>query len=192
MKINTTWTQADWNKALKKVWELSRNFDEILEFGLENNFITSSDIIQASDMYKDPNKTYDETEIEDFVKSVPLSDLMKTIKDTYGVYDIIESLHKSEVLSEFNKDDLLDELYGSWELEAHDDDIRADYYQEIYDDMCQEMNEKLNEKKNELSELNPDNLHKHICDIANCGYYNQNAIDDLKERLNKNSYNIKY
>ena len=60
MKISTTWSQDDWNKALKKVWQLSRNFEEILEFGLEHGFITSADIIHASDIYRDPNKEYDE------------------------------------------------------------------------------------------------------------------------------------
>ena len=81
MKISTTWSQADWDKALKKVWELSRDFEEILEFGLEHGFITSSDIIHASDIYRDPDKTYEDFEIEDFVKSVPLSDLMKQLEE---------------------------------------------------------------------------------------------------------------
>ena len=89
MKINTSWSQQDWNKALKKVWELSRSFEEILEFGLEHGFISSSDIINASDIYKDPNKEYDESEIEDFIKSVPLSDLMKAIQDEYSLDDIL-------------------------------------------------------------------------------------------------------
>ena len=51
MKISTQWYQQDWDNALKKVWKLSRNFEEILNFGLEHNFITSSDIIHASDIY---------------------------------------------------------------------------------------------------------------------------------------------
>ena len=94
MKINTTWTQADWNNALKKVWELSRNFEEILNFGLEHGYITSSDIIHASDIYKDPNKTYDEFEIDDFIKSVPLSDVMKSIQDEYSLDEILFELPK--------------------------------------------------------------------------------------------------
>ena len=39
MKISTRWTQKDWDDALKKVWKLSRDFDEILNFGLEHGFI---------------------------------------------------------------------------------------------------------------------------------------------------------
>lgn len=98
MKINTTWTIKDWQNALKKVWELSRNFEEILEFGLEHDFITSSDIIHASDIYRDPNKTYDDVEIEDFVKSVPLSDLMKTIQNQYCIDDIVDEMDKEEIM----------------------------------------------------------------------------------------------
>lgn len=103
MKISTTWTQADWNKALSKVWILSRDFEEILNFGLEHGYITNSDIIHASDIYKDPNKEYDDSEIEDFIKSVSLSDLMKAIQDEYSLDDIIFELPNHEILENFDK-----------------------------------------------------------------------------------------
>ena len=113
MKISTTWTQADWNNALKKVWGLAKNFDEILEFGLEHGFITSSDIIHASDMYRDPDKMYDDPEIEDFVKSVPFSDLMKTIQNQYSIDDIIDEMDKGEIMDVIGDDELFSHIENS-------------------------------------------------------------------------------
>lgn len=196
MKISTTWSQDDWNKALKKVWELSRNFEEILEFGLEHGFITSSDIIHASDIYKDPNKIYEDFEIDDFIKSVPFSDLMKSIQDEYSLDDILFELPKHEILDNLDKDDLLDKLNGSWELEQHDEEVKNNYYSEIYDEIIKEIEEKEIDKINEVENYSPDELHQFICNILGIGYYDQNGlkegINKLKEKLNNNTYNINY
>lgn len=192
MKISTTWTQTDWNKALEKVWKLSRNFEEILEFGLERGFITSSDIIQASDMYKDPNKEYDDSEISDFIKSVPLSDLMKSVQDEYSLYDILDELPKNEILDEFDKDDLLDKLDGSWELEAHDDEIRQETYKDYVDEWIEEMKAQDKDYINNLYNANSDDFHTFICDALGCGYYDPTVIDKLYNKLKNNTYNIDY
>lgn len=197
MKINTSWSQDDWNKALKKVWELSRNFEEILEFGLEHGFITNADIIHASDIYHDPNKEYDEGEIDDFVKSVPLSDLMKSIQDEYDLYDILDELPKNEILDEFDKGDLLDKLDGSWELDAHDNEIKEQVYKEYVDEWVEEMKARDKEYIENLWNANGDDLHKLICDTIGCGYYDQEGLMKglkrlKKEKLNKNTYGIKY
>ena len=196
MKISTSWSQRDWDNALSKVWKLSRNFEEILTFGLEHGFITSSDIIHASDIYKDPNKEYDDSEIDDFVKSVPLSDLMKSIQDEYFLDDILLELPKSEILENFDKDDLLYELEGSWELDKHDEEIRQETYKEYVDEWTEEM--KANEKDyiDNLYNANGDDLHTFICDIIGCGYYDKeglmNGLKNIKDKLNNNTYNIKY
>ena len=192
MKISTTWSQADWNKALKKVWELSRNFEEILNFGLEHGYITSSDIIHASDIYKDPNKTYDEFEIDDFIKSVPLSDLMKSIQDEYSLDDILEELPKDNILDEFDKSDLLDKLDGTWELDSHDDEIREETYRDYVDEWTEEM--KAQDKKyiEYLYNANPDDFHKFLCDTLGYGYYDQSIVTKLKEKLKNNSFGVDY
>ena len=197
MKINTSWSQDDWNKALKKVWELSRNFEEILEFGLEHGFITNADIIHASDMYKDPNKIYDEDDIKDFIKDVPFSDLMKAIQDEYDLYDILDELPKNEILDEFDKDDLLDKLDGSWELDAHDNEIKEQVYKEYVDEWVEEMKARDKEYIENLWNANGDDLHTLICDTIGCGYYDQEGLMKglkrlKKEKLNKNTYGIKY
>ena len=192
MKISTTWTQADWNKALKKVWELSRNFEEILNFGLEHGYITNSDIIHASDIYHDPNKEYDEGEIEDFIKSVSLSDLMKAIQDEYSLDEILFELPKHEILENFDKDDLLEELDGSWELDKHDEEIREETYKEYVDEWVEEMKTQDKEYIKNLYNANSDDFHTFICDILGSGYYDQSVVNKLKEKLKNNSFGVDY
>ena len=89
MKPNSTMLKQDWESALSKIWENAENFEEILNFGLEHNFISSSDIIHASDIYKDPNKECDEEEVKEVMKSLDIYDLMSIIKDEYSVGEII-------------------------------------------------------------------------------------------------------
>ena len=192
MKINTSWSQEDWNKALKKVWQLSRNFEEILEFGLENGFITNADIIHASDIYHDPNKEYDEDDIDDFVKSVSLSDLMKSIKDEYSLSDIIFELPTHELLEYFDKSDLLEELEDSWELDQHDEEVREETYKDYVDEWIEEMKAQDKEYIKILYNANSDNFHEFLCDTLGCGYYDQSVVNKLKEKLKNNSFGVDY
>lgn len=192
MNISTTWTQADWNNALKKVWELSRDFEEILNFGLEHGYITSSDIIHASDIYKDPNKTYDEFEIDDFIKSVSLSDIMKSIQDEYSLDEILFELPKHEILENFDKDDLLEELKDSWELNQHDEEVKEETYREYVDEWVEEMKAQDKEYIENLYNANSDNFHEFLCDTLGCGYYDQSVVNKLKEKLKNNSFGVDY
>ena len=192
MKISTTWSQDDWNKALKKVWQLSRNFEEILEFGLEHGFITSADIIHASDIYHDPNKEYDEGEIDDFVKSIPLSDLMKTIQDQYLIDDIVDELDKDEIMDAIGDDELFSHIENSATMDMHDDDVKEQVYHEYVDEWIEEMKAQEKDYIDNLYNANADDFHKFLCDTLGCGYYDQSIVDKLKEKLKNNSFGIKY
>ena len=192
MKINTTWTIKDWQNALKKVWELSRNFEEILEFGLEHDFITSSDIIHASDIYRDPNKTYDDVEIEDFVKSVPLSDLMKTIQDQYCIDDIVDEMDKGEIMDTIGDDELFSHIENSVTMEMHDDEVKEQVYHEYVDEWIDEMKTQEKDYIANLYNANSDDFHKFLCDTLGCGYYDQSIVNKLKEKLKNNSFGIDY
>lgn len=192
MKINTTWTIKDWQNALKKVWSLARNFEEILEFGLEHGFITSSDIIHASDIYKDPNKEYDEGEIEDFVKSVPLSDLMKSIQDQYSIDDIVDEMNKEEIMDVIGDDELFSHIENSGVMDIHDDDVKEQVYHEYVDEWIDEMKAQEKDYIENLYNANSDDFHEFLCDTLGCGYYDQLIVNKLKEKLKNNSFGIDY
>jgi len=192
MKINCQWSVAEWKSALHKVWKLANNFDEILEYGLEQGFITNSDIIHASDIYKDPNKTYDDFEIEDFIKSVPFSDLMKIIQNQYSIDDIVDEMDKDEIMDAIGDDELLSHIENSTVMDEHDDDIKDQVYREYVDEWIEEMKAQEKDYIENLYNANADDFHKFLCDTLGCGYYDQSIINKLKEKLKNNSFGIKY
>jgi len=199
MKISTSWSQVDWEKALKKVWELSRDFEEILEFGLEHGYITSSDIIHASDIYKDPNKEYDDDEIKAIISSRGIRDIFGIIQEEYSLDEIVDELDIDDVLDSVDKGYLLDKLDGSFELDSHDEDVREEYRDEVYEEIMSDLKSNLKNDKamhEVISESSTDELHHLICDVIGCSCYDQEGINKglkkLKEKLNQNIYGIKY
>ena len=188
MKINITWSQKDWNDALKKVWSLATDFEEILTFGLENKFITSSDIIHASDIYKDPNKEYDQSEIEEMIDNSHLDDITNVLIQKYSVDEIVDSLPIGNILDNIDDGELLDALDGTWTLEDHDDNVRSEYYNDIIKDCVEELEQDNDEYMKDIQNWNADDLHTFICDIVGCGYYDTSVFDKLKDKLKNNSY----
>ena len=73
---------------------MSVDEDEVVFEETEDSIPFNLPMIEDSIEFSSPtNKEYDEGEIDDFVKSVPLSDLMKSIQDEYSFYDILEELN---------------------------------------------------------------------------------------------------
>ena len=188
MKINTTWSQEDWNDALKKVWSLATDFEEILTFGLENGFITSSDIIHASDIYKDPNKEYDQSEIEEMIDNSHLDDVIDVLTIKYPISEIVDALPMDSVLDNIDDGELLDALDGSWTLENHDDIVRSEYYDDVMKECVEELEQDNEEYLKDIQNWNADDLHTFICDIVGCGYYDTSVFDKLKDKLKNNNY----
>jgi len=190
MKISTQWSQRDWDNALSKVWKLARNFDEILEFGLEHGYITSSDIIHASDIYRDPNKEYEEEEVKEVITSYGLPDTMRIIQEEYDLDDIINELPEDDILDYYDDDTLYERIENSGFMECIKEEIKSDLYKEYIDEWAEEFEI---DSQNQLNNLinNADELHTLICDISGCGYY-ENGFEKLKEKLNKNNYGVKY
>ena len=196
MKISTTWSQRDWDDALKKVWKLSDNFEEILVFGLEHGFITSSDIINASDMYKDPNKEYDDEELKEILDNSNIYDIMKILQEKYSLDEIIDELPANRILENIDEDERLDSLCNTWTLDRHDEEVRDQTYREYIDEWIDECKTKEKDTINNLYNANGDTLHTLLCDIIGCSYFDQEGLnkglEKIKEKLNKNSYGIKY
>ena len=199
MKISTRWTQKDWDDALKKVWKLSRDFDEILNFGLEHGFITSSDIIDAAKIYSDPNKEYSDDEVEDMISDQGIRNIVNMLINKYSLDEIVDELDIDEVLDSVDKGYLLDKLDGSFELDSHDEDVREEYRDEVYEEIMSDLKSNLKNDKamhEVISESSTDELHHLICDVIGCSCYDQEGINKglkkLKEKLNQNIYGIKY
>lgn len=192
MKVSTTMSKQDWESALSKVWKNAENFEEILNFGLDHNFISSSDIIEASDIYKDPNKEYDEEEVKEAMKSLDIYDLMSIIKDEYSIREIISNLDIDDVLQCIDDSEILDYLDGTWALSDHDDDVRTQYYNDVLEDIINKLEKDYTEYNKNIQNWPAGELHKFICDIVGCSYYDSSVLEQLKEKLHNNNYIEKY
>lgn len=194
MKISTTWSKEDWNDALKKVWKLSSDFEEILNFGLEHNFITNSDIIHASDIYKDPYKEYDDDEIKEIISSRGLRDILGIIQEEYSLYDILDEFPQNEILDEFDDDNLLDHLEGTYTLEEHDNDVRRQYDYELREEIELDFSRKYKDDIDDIKNYNVDQMRKFFCDLLDVGYYDDdglfNGLNDLIKKMNSSIYKI--
>ena len=192
MKISTSWSKNDWDKALEKVWELSRSFEDILNFGLEHGFISSSDIIRASDIYKDPNKEYDDEEVKEMIMSRGLREVMEIIQEEYSLDDILDELPKDEILDNMDASDRLDSLENTWELEQHDEEVKTECYNEYVDEFKEQFKAEQKDYMDNVYNWSSDELHKFLCDAFGCGYCDKNIFDKLKNKLNHNNYDVKY
>lgn len=194
MKISTTWSKEDWIKALKKAWGLANDFEEILNFGLEYGFIDNADIIHASDIYKDPNKEYDDGEIKEIISSRGLRDILGIIQEEYSLYDILDELSKNEILDEFDDDDLLDHLEGTYALEEHDDEVRKQYDYELREEIGLNLYKQYKDDIDDIKNYNVDQMRKFFCDLLDIGYYDDdglfNGLNDLIKKMNSSIYKI--
>ena len=194
MKISTTWSKEDWINALKKAWKLADDFEEILNFGLEHNFISSSDIIQAADIYKDPNKEYDDNEIKEIISSRGLRDILGIIQEEYSLYDILDEFPQNEILDEFDDNDLLDHLEGTYALEEHDDEVRKQYDYELREEIELDLYKQYKDNIDDIKNYNIDQMRKFFCDLLDVGYYDDkglfNGLNDLIKKMNSSIYKI--
>lgn len=188
MKIDTTMSRQDWEKALTSAWENARDFDEILTFGLENNFISSSDIIHASDMYRDPDHEYTDEELQDIIKKTDLDTLISMIRSEHRINDIIDSFGADDILDSFDDNDLLDKLENTWTLKDHDDDVRDEYYDEVIDEVAKRIEYDTRRKIQDYSNYSADDLHRLLCDIVGCSYYDSTVIEQLRNKISNNTY----
>jgi len=176
---------------LKEVWNRF-SFEEILNAGLDNYKITSSDIINASDMYNDPDKKYSNEDIKEMISSRGLKEVMKIIKEEHSLDEILDELPKDEILDNIDADERLESLENTFELDQHDENVKYVYYTEYIDEWIDEFNNEREEYLRNMFNWSPDELHKFLCDGLGYGYCDNNISNKLKEILNKNTYNVKY
>ena len=164
-----------------------------MEFGLEHGFITSSDIIHAADIYKDPNKEYDDDEVKEIIKDRGCNDMMQLMQDEYSLDDILDSLPSDDIIDNLNKSDMLEALKDSWELNQYEEEIKNEVYRDYIDEWMEEYQCTRKEILDEVLPKSSDDWRKFLCDhFFNCSYYDNetfnNEYNKLKEDINKSNY----
>ena len=160
-------------ELLSRVWR-ECSFDEILNYGLSNNYIGSESIINVASEYSDPNKEFSDEELKEIIKEADISLILDTICEKYDIKDIIDELDSEDVLNCFDADDLID--HCEWELQDKYEEERNKGYEEGYEEGHDNA---LSSKDNELHILREgiiDEKWRHLCDEFGISYYDNISL----------------
>ena len=173
-------------ELLSRVWN-ECTFDEILDYGLSNDYIGSESIINAASDYSDPNKEFSDEELKEIIKEADISLILDTICEKYDIRDIIDGLDSEDVLNCFDADDLID--HCEWELEDKYEEERNKGYEEGYDDAIKDFEDKENHI---LRDGIIDEKWVNLCDEFGISYYDNvglyKKLVEFIRALNKSTY----
>ena len=181
-------------KELKKIWE-KFSLEELLTAGLENDKISSSDIIDAADIYKDPNRICEDADIDFVVENAPIDDIVDKLDRKYCAEDILDCLDKYYILNYLSDEDMLDHLEGSWVLDDHDSTVREMYQSEVLDDIEDKIWEQRGTYLESINQFNYDQLRQFFCKLFGISNYDEDGLfagfNNLIDKLNKSTYKNK-
>lgn len=173
-------------ELLSRVWN-ECTFDEILEYGLSNDYIGSESIINAASEYYDPNKEFSDDELKDIIKEADLDLILDVLDEKYTIGEVIGKYDDNDVLNCFDADTLID--FCEYELSDKYEEERNKGYEEGYEDA---------HKDYETNEFHPikdgtiDDKWRYLCNEFDLTYYDNiglyNKILELIKLLNKSTY----
>lgn len=173
-------------ELLSRVWN-ECTFDEILEFGLSNDYIGSESIINAASTYSDPNKEFSDEELKEIIKDADLDLILDVLDEKYTIDEVIGRYDNDDILNCFDVDTLID--FCEYDLQDKYDEERNAGYEEGYKDACKDC---------ETNEFHPikdgtvDDKWRYLCNEFDLTYYDNiglyNKILELIKLLNKSTY----
>ena len=180
-------------ELLSRVWR-ECDLNDILDYGLENGYISSESIINAASEYNDPNKEYSDDEIKDIIKDADISVVIDALKEKYFINDIVDELDTDEILDAIGWDD----VYNHFEFDFMDKE--QEKYDEGYEDGREDVFEDY-VKNSQNQEINPikegtiDDKWRYLCDSFDLTHYDDiglyNKLNKLIQSLNKSTYKDK-
>lgn len=180
-------------ELLSRVWE-ECDFNDILDYGLENGYIGSESIINAASEYNDPNKEYSDEEVKDIVKDADIGIVMEALKEKYFADDIINGLDTDEILDAIGWDEVYDHF--EYDFKDREEEKYNEGYEDGHDDAFDEIQDNMiiSEKDciNMLKEYNINNLWCFFANLFEITYYDKDnmikKLDELKNNLYKSIY----
>ena len=100
-------------ELLSRVWN-ECTFDEILDYGLSNDYIGSESIINAATEYSNPNKEFSDDELQDIIETADLDLVLDVLDKKYVLSDIIGRYDDDDILNCYTQNNILienDEYY---------------------------------------------------------------------------------
>ena len=205
----TSKTDDDASELVRKIFSKT-DYEGFLSEAIKQGFLSSSDIIHASDIYSAPSEYDSEQEqcieeiraaferIEDNNENVRLSELkMHHLPQVQEVMDIIKDYYdKDEILGIecFSEDDLMYQLENSWTLDSHDSDIREKCENEYLERLEEELDAIDFDFQRNFESKTPDELWETIANKGMCGYYDYDKIEkslrEFVQDVQKSNYNV--
>ncbi len=182
----------DKEELLKEVWK-SCTFDEIIDAGFEMNKCGASDLINAASEFEDPNKEYDEYDIEDIIKKCNLDDICNALQNEYDLNNIIDKFGLDNVLSSIDKGEMLEYLKDTYTLESYIDEVKEEYYFDMYNEIKSDWDWETKEILEGVLPDSGDDWREFLCDhYIKCSYYdNENfnkGLQNILYKISKSSY----
>lgn len=179
-------------ELLSRVWG-ECDLNDILDYGLENGYISSESIINAASEYNDPNKEFSDDEIKDIVKDTDIGVVIEALKEKYFTDDIIDELDTDEVLNAIG----FDEVYDHFEFDFQDklEEKYNEGYEDGKEDSLLDNIQNKNEEQHPLRDGNINEKWCYLCDELGVTYYDYvglyKKLENLIRSLNKSIYKDK-
>ena len=175
---------------LRELWNQC-TIDEILDYGLENDHISSTNVLEYADSFKTGDiSDYSDDELEEIFKMADIKLIMEQLTKKYSISDIVDELDEDDVLSCFDSDKVFD--YFEWDFNAIKDQVHVESYEEGFEEGV---------KNSQKPEINPikdgtiDDKWRYLCDTFDLTYYDNiglyNKLNKLIKSLNKSTYKDK-
>ena len=177
-------------ELLSRVWS-ECTIDEILDFGLENDHISSSNVLEYADSFKTGDiSDYSDEELEEIFNMADLKLVMEQLTKKYPISDIIDELDEDDILSCFDADKVFD--YFEWDLDAIKEDERKNGYEEGYEEGYKDGQKP---EPHPIKDGTIDDKWRFLCDEFDLTHYDNiglfNKITKLLQSLNKSTYKDK-
>lgn len=175
---------------LRELWNQC-TIDEILDYGLENDHISSTNVLEYADSFKTGDiSDYSDDELEEIFKMADIKLIMEQLTKKYSISDIVDELDEDDVLSCFDSDKVFD--YFEWDFNAIKDQVHVESYEEGFEEGV---------KNSQKPEINPikdgtiDDKWRYLCDTFDLTHYDDiglyNKLNKLIQSLNKSTYKDK-
>lgn len=176
----------EYKELVNEVFKLG-SFEDLLNCALDQNHITSMDIIHASDIYMNPD-------VPASIERMELEKIIDFAINKYSIKEVCELLDPFDVLEVIDNDVMMDHLEDSWALDRHDEDIRRSAYKEGYEDAISDKEEE--NKYDKTVTKTADELHEIICNYFGISRYDnkrlQEHIKKFINMINQNNYKCNY
>lgn len=185
-------------EILKSVYK-NFKFDEIIDYGLEHNHISSSDILDVAYDYEKPktDDTLQQEILDEIEESLDkaIRQARKENKESFlvlpdedDVMQLLEAYYEqSDLLDYFDNDTLLDHIEGSYEMDSHDERVIEKYMEQLEDEKeddeiiytPKEISIKYTEKLNHFE------FRRYLCDITGLHYHcsDDELFSQLKDKI---------